>query len=127
MEMPRAHPRWGIEFDWLGVDQRGHVALFTTAGHGPVPENVNLHLNDVDHAIERLRRLPVIGEADHIVKQASDRNYTDWYAYSAQARLCPVAGGRFAGGVEPGGPDALAAQGFGWFGGDFGGPGQDPG
>jgi hypothetical protein len=36
-----------------------------------------------------------------------------------------VAGGRLAGGVEPGGADALAAQGFGWFGGDFGGPGQD--
>jgi hypothetical protein len=84
MEMPRAHPRWGIEFDWLGVDQRGHVAVFTTAGYGAVPENANLHLNDVDHAIEDLRRLPVIGEAGQIVRPASDGNYADWHTYSAQ-------------------------------------------
>jgi hypothetical protein len=84
MEMPRAHPRWGIEFDWLGVDQRGHVAIFTTAGYGAVPENVNLHLIDVDRAVEHLGRLPVIGEADQIVKPASDGNYADWYTYSAQ-------------------------------------------
>jgi len=37
VQMPRAHPRWGIEFDWLGVDREGHVAVFTTAGYGPVP------------------------------------------------------------------------------------------
>jgi hypothetical protein len=84
MEMPRAHPRWGIEFDWLGVDQRGHVAVFTTAGYGPLPKDVNLHLNDVDDAIDQLDRLPVIGEADQIVKPASDGNYSDWYTYSAQ-------------------------------------------
>jgi hypothetical protein len=58
--------------------------MFTTAGYGPVPENVNLHRNDADRAIEHLRRLPVIGEADHIVKPASDGNYTDWHTYSAQ-------------------------------------------
>jgi hypothetical protein len=79
-----ANPRWGIEFDWLGVDKRGLVAVFTTAGYGAVPENVNLHLRDVDRAIEHLRRLPVMGEADQIVKPASDGNYADWYIYSAQ-------------------------------------------
>jgi hypothetical protein len=31
------------------------------------------------------------------------------------------------GAVEPGRPDALALEGFGWPGGDFGGPGQDLG
>ena len=31
------------------------------------------------------------------------------------------------GAVESGRPDALALEGFGWLGGDFGGPGQDPG
>jgi hypothetical protein len=84
MQMPRAHPRWGIEFDWLGVDHRGHVAVFTTSGYGPVPENVNLHLNDVDRAIEHLRRLPVTGEADQIIRPASDASYADWHKYSAQ-------------------------------------------
>jgi hypothetical protein len=84
MEMPRAHPRWGIEFDWLGVDQRGHVAIFTTAGYGAVPENANLHLNDVDRAIEHLRSLPLIGGADQIVKPSSDGDYADWHTYSAR-------------------------------------------
>ncbi len=84
MEMPRAHPRWGIEFDWLGLDQRGHIAVFTTAGYGAVPENVNAHLNDVDRAIDHLRRMPVIGKTDQIVKPASEGNYGDWYTYSAQ-------------------------------------------
>ncbi len=32
-----------------------------------------------------------------------------------------------AGASEPGGPDALAAEGLGWLGGDFGCPGQYPG
>jgi hypothetical protein len=84
MEMPRAHPRWGTEFDWLGVDQIGHVAVFTTAGYGPVPEIVNLHLNDIDSAIEDLRHLPMTGTAQQAVKPASAGNYTDWYTYSAQ-------------------------------------------
>src|SRR5512135_255950 len=44
-----------------------------------------------------------------------------------QAPLRWVTSGRFALGVEPGGPDALAGEGFGWFGGDVGGPGQDLG
>ena len=46
--------------------------------------DVNLHLNDVDRAIERLRRLAVIGEADQIVKRAAEGNYADWYTYAAQ-------------------------------------------
>jgi hypothetical protein len=74
MEMPRAHPRWGIEFDWLGVDPGGHVAVFTTGGYGPVPENVNLQLDDVDRALEHVRGLPVIGEAGQIITPA-DGNY----------------------------------------------------
>jgi hypothetical protein len=84
MEVSRAHPCWGFEFDWLGVDQRGHVAVFTTAGYGAVPENVNLHQDAVDTAIEHLRRLPVIGEAEHMVKPPSGASYADWHAYSAQ-------------------------------------------
>ena len=84
MEMPRAHPRWGIEFDWLGVDRRGQVAVFTTSGYGAVPVDVNVHVNDVDRAIDHLHRMPVIGGADHIVVPASHGNYADWYTYSAQ-------------------------------------------
>ena len=30
----------GVEFDWFAIDQDGHVALFATAGFGPVPASV---------------------------------------------------------------------------------------
>jgi hypothetical protein len=30
----------GIEFDWFAVDRSGRIALFATAGSGPVPANV---------------------------------------------------------------------------------------
>jgi hypothetical protein len=82
--MPRAHPRWGIEFDWLGVDGQGHVAVFTTAGYGPLPVNVDQHLADVDAALDLVGQLPVIGAADNVVRRSADGDYSCWYAYSAQ-------------------------------------------
>ena len=30
----------GIEFDWFAIDRDGRVALFATAGNGPVPTSV---------------------------------------------------------------------------------------
>ena len=35
----------GLEYDWLAVDQEGHVALFSTAGGGRAPQAV---LEDTD-------------------------------------------------------------------------------
>ncbi len=84
VQMPRAHPRWGIEFDWLGVDREGHVAVFTTAGYGPVPADVNQHLADVDAAFDRVKELPVTGSADNIMQRSADGDYSDWYTYSAK-------------------------------------------
>ena len=36
-ELLRDHPLWGREFDWLGIDRHGHVAVFSNAGYGPLP------------------------------------------------------------------------------------------
>jgi hypothetical protein len=90
--MPRADPRWkdeshprsGVEFDWLGVDLQGHVAVFTTAGFGPVPMQVDQHLDDVDAALDRVGQLPVIGSAGDIGRRSADGDYSDWNAYSAK-------------------------------------------
>ena len=81
---PRAHPRLGIEFDWLGVDRQGHVAVFTTAGYGPVPVDVNQHHVGVDAALDRVSELPVTGSAGDIVRRAAGGDYSDWDAYSAK-------------------------------------------
>jgi len=90
--MPRADPRWkdefhpwsGFEHDWLGVDLQGHVAVFTTAGYGPVPMEVDQHLADVDAALDRVGQLPVIGSACDTVRRSADGDYPDWDAYSAK-------------------------------------------
>lgn len=82
MELQRAQPCWGFEFDWLGTDRNGHVALFTTVGYGAVPVNVNLHADDADHAIEHLARLPLTGQADQIVTPKPGRDSADWHAFS---------------------------------------------
>jgi hypothetical protein len=82
--MPRAHPRWGLEFDWLGVDPQGHVAVFTTAGYGAIPVEVNEHLAEVDAALERVGQLPVIGPAVNVERRSADGDYSDWCAYSAK-------------------------------------------
>lgn len=84
MQMSRAHPRWGIEFDWLGVDRQGHVAMFTTAGYGPVPVEVDQHLPDVDAALDRIGQLPVTGSAANVVRRSTDGDYSDWHAYSTK-------------------------------------------
>lgn len=82
--MLRAHPRWGIEFDWLGVDRRGYVAVFTTAGYGAVPVDVNQHAADVDAALEQASGLHVTGSASDLVPSPADGDYSDWHAYSGK-------------------------------------------
>src|SRR5260370_34771393 len=77
VQMPRAHPRWGIEFDWLGVDRQGHVAVFTTAGYGPVPADVNQHAADVDAALDPVRGLPATRAAAPGARRPTTRDYSE--------------------------------------------------
>jgi hypothetical protein len=83
-ELPRDHPLRGREFDWLGIDCHGHVAAFSNAGYGPLPETVTEHLADVDAALERADDLPAIGAAGNI-ENPEDGDYSFWYSYSAKA------------------------------------------
>jgi hypothetical protein len=79
----RDHPWSGWEFDWLGIDRYGHVAVFSNAGCGPLPETVNERLADVDAALDRADELPVIGSAVSD-KNPEGGNYSLWYSYSAK-------------------------------------------
>jgi hypothetical protein len=58
MQMPRAHPRWGIEFYWLGVDREGHVAAFTTGQVRPASCRLSPALRRSDAALEQVEELP---------------------------------------------------------------------
>jgi hypothetical protein len=81
----RAHPRWGIEFDWLAVDEQGHVAVFSSSGSGPVPAAVNAAAAAVDSAVDVIAALEVIGGYTDVSGcVAEDGDYTDWYLFSSQ-------------------------------------------
>lgn len=82
-ELLRDHPLWGREFDWLGIDRNGRVAVFSNAGYGPLPETVNERLADVDAALERADKLPMIGSAGN-VENTGGGDYSFWYSYSAK-------------------------------------------
>jgi hypothetical protein len=86
-ELPRDHPLWGREFDWLGIDRHGHVAVFSNAGYGPLPETVDERLADVDAALERADELAAIGSAANI-ENSGDGDHSFWYSYSAKGEQC---------------------------------------
>lgn len=48
----------GFEYDWLGRDEDGHVALFTTAGAGYAPKAFLRDTDAHDNAIETVLALP---------------------------------------------------------------------
>jgi hypothetical protein len=58
--MPNAHPRWGVEFNWLAVDRDHHVGLFMTSGAGPSPLAALRNWALIDSATARLADLPAV-------------------------------------------------------------------
>lgn len=48
----------GLEFDWIGVDADGHVALFTSGGGGLIPPLPSLDIESHDAAIAAILALP---------------------------------------------------------------------
>jgi hypothetical protein len=54
---------WGTEYDWLGCDGVGHVALFTTAGGSYPPEEFLLDTDVHDEAIEAILARPAVTTA----------------------------------------------------------------
>ena len=72
--MPRTDQFAGFEFDWLGVDQHGHVAVFISWGWSPLPVGIDQHLDEVDAAMERIQELPAIGPPSHDLYDARARS-----------------------------------------------------
>lgn len=58
------HAFSGLELDWLACDADGFVALFSSAGFGPVPEDVPAMVDAVDAVLGRMKALPAMGDAD---------------------------------------------------------------
>jgi hypothetical protein len=73
---PFTHPRPGLELDWLGVDRRGHIGLFSSGGYGPIPKAVADHLTEVEAALDRLNLLPVLGSCAE--SPQGNWDYSSW-------------------------------------------------
>jgi hypothetical protein len=48
----------GLEYDWLGTDADGHIALFSTAGGGYAPDAFLINTDAHDAAIEAILAEP---------------------------------------------------------------------
>jgi hypothetical protein len=81
--MPYAHPRWGLEFDWLAADRDRRVARFSSSGYGPVPASVLERVADIDAAVELTDYLPVIGLAIEVPAELSG-DYGAWMLMSSR-------------------------------------------
>ena len=73
------HPWFNGEFDWVASDSKGKVAIFSTAGKGPIPVNVSEDGEFLEEIIETIRQLPACCKAI----QVSDCGHcTDWLEVS---------------------------------------------
>jgi hypothetical protein len=58
---------WGLEVDWLAVDEDGHVSLMSTAGRGPIPARVLDRLTAVNRSLSAINDVPLRGEAEWLL------------------------------------------------------------
>ena len=65
----------GMEFDWLGVDREGFIALFSSAGFGPVPKAALDEEQFLTNITGRVSKLPFLGACRSI---GSHGVCTDW-------------------------------------------------
>lgn len=65
----------GTDYEWCGCDADGHVAVFTTAGLGPIPVAA-LRDSGLTHALlEAVRSLPSRGSATMLVRLPRPDNF----------------------------------------------------
>jgi hypothetical protein len=72
------HEFSNLEFDWLACDADGFVALFSSAGFGPVPEELPTMVDAIDAALDRMKALPVIGDASADKATTGACEAADW-------------------------------------------------
>lgn len=72
-----------IDLPWVAVDAAGRLAVFTTAGEGPVPSSALQVLAAAEAAVAQL---PVVGATELLVKYSRPDDFVAWaerglYAY----------------------------------------------
>lgn len=57
----------GLDVEWIAVDCKGRVAVFTTAGTGPIPKACLTEAEVLDQVWDAVRSLPEVTEQELIV------------------------------------------------------------
>jgi hypothetical protein len=65
---------FGLEFDFLALDDDDYVAVFSSAGYGPLPLAVLGDPDSVREAVEATELLPVVSEVEH-ARRAGDWSF----------------------------------------------------
>ena len=64
--MLTSHEYSGLEFDWLASDEAGLVAYISSAGYGPVPAPSVADGEILEHVLDAMLTLPVVGAAQPV-------------------------------------------------------------
>jgi hypothetical protein len=65
----------GIDYEWYGLDSERHIAVFTTAGIGPIPIVVLAQLTTADRLADYVWQMPSRGEAIMLVSLPRPDDY----------------------------------------------------
>lgn len=66
----------GIDIAWIAVDEDNEVAVFITAGSGPIPK-VLISQNDLDEMEDRILMLPPCSPVDLLVSVPRPQGFAD--------------------------------------------------
>jgi hypothetical protein len=68
-------PDWA-DVEWYAVDENGFVALFTSAGPGPIPRAVFRDLDKYIAMVDYLKDLPIRGKHELLIRYLRVTDYT---------------------------------------------------
>lgn len=58
---------WGLDLEWIAVDRKGRVGVFTTAGAGPIPKACLTEAEVLDQIWGAIRSLPEVMDYELVV------------------------------------------------------------
>lgn len=74
----------GIDYAWIGIDPDGHVAVFTSAGAGPIPRWFADDRAWCAGVLEFVDALPARGSFQlHVPETSTTPGLTDWKRWAA--------------------------------------------
>jgi hypothetical protein len=70
------------EFDWLAIDNKGQLGIFTATMNAPIPNKVKSSFENYENLRQRIESTPKTTSA--IVETREKGNFGDWIAYAGK-------------------------------------------